>query len=126
MIYKKERPTLNVATYYSNREKHIYDLIRFKSEAWNYENELRLMNEAKYGFIDIPATWLQSITVGLAAKKEFKETLKSIGRKMNIPVFFANIHEENYQIEIPGLSINGMVGRNSYQELIASKSLELK
>ena len=126
VIYKKTRPTLNIATYYSNRERHIYDLIRFKSEAWNYEKELRLMNENKYGFIDIPTTWLQSITVGLAAKNEFKETLKSIGKKMNIPVFFAHIHEANYQIEIPGLGINGTDGRSGYKDLVASKILEIK
>ena len=126
VLYKKKRPTLNIATYYSNREKHIYDLIRFKSEAWSYEYELRLMNEATYGFIDIPAPWLQSITVGLAAEQEFKETLKNIGRKMHIPVFVAHIHEENYQIEIPGLGINGVAGRSSYKNLIDSKSLELK
>lgn len=84
------------------------------------------MNEAKYGFIDTPATWLQSITVGLAAKNEFKETLKIIGKKMHIPVFFAHIHEKNYQIDIPGLDINGIAGRSSYKNLIASKALELK
>jgi len=126
VIYKKKRPTLNIATYYSNREKHVYDLIRFKSEAWCYENELRLMNEARYGFIDTPATWIQSITIGLAVKNEFKEKLKSIGRKMHIPVFLANIHKENYQIEIPGLDINGTAGRSSYDNLIDSKMLELK
>ena len=126
VIYKKKRPSLNIATYYSNREKHIYDLIRFKSEAWSYENELRLMNESKFGFIDTPVTWLKSITVGLAAKNEFKETLKNIGNKMNIPVFFAHINEENYQIDIPGLDINGIAGRSSYNNLIASKALELK
>jgi len=109
-----------------NREKHIYDLIRFKSDAWSYENELRLMNETKYGFIDTPATWLQSITIGLAAKNDFKENLKNIGRKMHIPVFLANIHEEDYQIEIPGLGIDGTEGRSSYKNLIDSKILELK
>lgn len=126
VVYKKKRPTLNIATYYSNRKKHIYDLIRFKSEAWSYENELRLMNEAKYGFINLPETWLQSITVGLAAKSELKEALKSIGRKLHLPVFFAHIHEENYQIEIPGFHIDGTEGRNSYKNLLDSRILELK
>ncbi|MDU9050213.1 MAG: DUF2971 domain-containing protein [Candidatus Electrothrix sp. Rat3] len=126
VAYKKKRPTLNIATYYSNREKHIYDLIRFKSEAWSYENELRLMNEAKYGFIDLPETWLQSITVGLAARSAFKEALKNIGRKLHIPVFLAHIHEENYKIEIPGLHIDGIEGRSSYKKLLDSRILELK
>lgn len=126
VVYKKKRPTLNIATYYSNREKHIYDLIRFKSEAWSYENELRLMNEAKYGFIDLPETWLQSITVGLAARSALKEALKNIGKKLHIPVFLAHIHEEYYQIEIPGLHIDGIEGRSSYKNLLDSKILELR
>lgn len=125
VIYKKKRPTLNMATYYSDREKYIYDLIRFKSDAWCYENELRLMNIAKYGFIDTPATWLQSIIIGLAAKNDFKEKLKNIGKKMHIPVFLANIHEENYQIEIPGLGIDGTAGKSSYKNIIDSNILEL-
>lgn len=126
VIYKKQRPTLNIASYYSNCERHIYDLIRYKSETWKYEHELRLLNETKYGFIDIPKSWLISITVGLAAENELKGKLKSIGRGLNIPVFIANIHEDNYQIEIPGLDVNGIDGRRKYEELVASKMLELK
>lgn len=126
VIYKKQRPTLNIVSYNSNREKHIYDLIRHKSNAWKYEHELRLMNEAKYGFIDIPKSWLRSITVGLAAKTEFKDELKRIGGEMNVPVFFANIHEDNYQVDIPGLGVNGIEGRSNYETLVDSKLLEIK
>lgn len=126
VVYNKKRPKLNIATYYSNPNKHIYDLIRFKSEAWSYENELRLMNDAKYGFIDLPETWLQSITVGLSARIALKESLKNIGSKLHIPVFLAHIHQENYQIEIPGLHIDGIEGRSSYKNLLNSRILELK
>jgi hypothetical protein len=126
VIYKKQRTTLNITSYYSNREKHMYDLIRYKSEAWKYEYELRLVNVTIFGFIDIPKSWLKSITVGLATKNELKEKLKSIGHELNIPVFFANIHENNYQIEIPGLNIKGIDGRRKYEEVVASKVLESK
>ncbi len=126
VIYKKERTTLNIASYYSNREKRMYDLIRYKSEAWKYEHELRLLNVTTCGFLDMPQAWLKSITVGLATKNELKEKLKSIGHELNVPVFFAKIHESNYQVEIPGLDIKGIDGRRKYEELVASKVLELK
>lgn len=126
VIYKKQRPNLSIASYMSNREKQIYDLIRYKSEAWKYEHELRLLNEVKFGFIDIPHSWLKSIVVGLAVKTDLKNKLLRIGRELNIPVFFANIHEYNYQIEIPGFGVNGVAGRNNYKTLIESKVLEIK
>lgn len=73
------------------------------------------MNVTNNGFFDIPANWLQSIIIGLATTKDFKEKLITIGRKMNIPVFLANMHAENYQVEIPGLAIDGVAGKSNYK-----------
>lgn len=126
VIYKQKRSSLNIAAYYSNPEKHLFDLIHFKSDAWSYENELRLLNEKNNGFFDTPANWLKSIIIGLAATKAFKEKLITIGREMNIPVFLANMHSENYQVEIPGLAIDGVAGKNDYKKLLSSNLLELK
>jgi len=126
VIYKTQRHNINIASYHSNPEKNIYDLIRFKSNAWSYEYELRLINEKKFGFISYPNSWLKSITLGIASEEKLKEKLISIGNELNLSVFFAEIDKEHFKINIPGLNIDGSKGHKSYNEIVSTKIIELK
>lgn len=126
VIYKGKRDDWNLGTYYNNREKHVYNLVRFKSNAWEYECELRLLNVNNWGFIKTPANWLKSIVIGLNTKSELRSKLRSIGKVLNIPVFRALMNKCQYKIDIPGLEINGDIGNKHYKEIINSKIFELK
>jgi hypothetical protein len=54
VIYKKIRENWNLCTYYNKSDKHIYNLVSYKSNAWKYECEIRLLNVNKCGFIKTP------------------------------------------------------------------------
>ena len=124
VIYRDKRGGWNLGNYYNNRETHIYDLIRFKSNAWAHECELRFLNKNEYGFIKTPSNWLKSIIIGINADSNLREKLKQIGNKLNVSVFSAVMNKEEYKIDIPGLGIDGNDGRNRYKEVIDSRIFE--
>ena len=118
--YKKKRPKWDLISYISKPNEHIHDLIRFKSEAWIYEYELRLLNDKKYGFIEMPETWIKSIIVGLAAEEELKNELIKIGKRINRPVFFAEMDRYEFKVKIPGLTFNSISGIENYNKFRSS------
>jgi len=124
VIYKKERDFWGLVDYYKDRNKYIYDLVRFKSSAWAYEYEFRLLNVNKYGFIKIPDNWLKSIVVGLNASDDLKEKLEGIGKRLNVPVFHSIMNKKEYKIDIPGLGITGEDGERLYEKIVKSKIFE--
>jgi len=123
--YIDKRTIWNLRTYYNNREKHIIDLVRFKSNAWEYECELRLLNINKWGFIKTPCNWLKSIVIGMDTESELRSKLENIGKELNASVFSALMNKKEYKIDIPGLEIDGNDGKNRYKEIINSKIFEL-
>ncbi|MEW6289148.1 MAG: DUF2971 domain-containing protein [Thermodesulfobacteriota bacterium] len=125
VIYKDKREVWNLEKYHENREKYVYDLVRYKSSAWEYECELRLLNVTKYGFIKTPSDWLKSIVIGLNTEDGLRSKLEDIGNELNIPVFSALMDNKDYKITIPGLGVDGNQGRMVYKELIDSKIFEL-
>ena len=125
VIYVDKRPKWNLAAYYSNREKHICDLIKYKSSAWSYEYEIRLLNEDRYGFIKIPDSWLKSIIIGLDSDPELKDRLLSAGKELNTPVYSAEMDSSEFRVNIPGFNIDGNYGIKHYHDIIASNVLNL-
>jgi len=125
VVYKNTRQTWNMVNYYKDREKHMYDLVRYKSKAWEYECELRLLNTSKHGFLKTPNNWLKSIVTGINTEDKFKNKLKSIGNELNIDVYTSIMSKDKYEILIPGLEINGSNGKNQYQYLLDSQILDL-
>lgn len=126
VIYKEKRDNWNLETYYINSDKHIYNLVRYKSNSWEYECELRLLNIKKWGFIKTPDNWLKSIVIGLNTKSRLESKLRRIGKSLNIPVFKASMNKSQYKIDIPGLEMDGDIGNKHYMEIINSKIFELK
>jgi hypothetical protein len=126
VVYKGKRENWNLGTYYNDREKHVYNLVRFKSSAWKYECELRLLNVNNWGFIKTPGNWLKSIVIGLNATSELKSKLKDIGKALKIQVFRALMNKSQYKIDIPDLEINGDIGNKHYNEIINSNIFELE
>ncbi len=125
VIYKDKREIWDLENYYLSREKHVYDLIRFKSRAWEYECELRLLNISTYGFIKTPDKWLKSIVLGINTDNKLREKLTDIGAKLNLSVFSSAMNAKEYKIDIPGLGISGKDGLNHYIKLVDSKVFEL-
>lgn len=126
MIYKGKREVWNLGNYYKNRENHVYDLVRFKSSAWEYECEVRLLNVDEYGFIKTPSNWLKSIIIGINTDGKLQEKLKQIGNELNVSVFSSVINKKEYKIDIPGLGVDGNDGKIHYKKLIDSKIFELR
>lgn len=125
VIYTNKRPKWNLATYYSSREKHIYDLIKYKSSAWEYEYEIRLLNNNRYGFITIPDSWLKSIIIGLDSDIELRDRLTNAGKDLDIPVYFAEMDSSEFRVNIPEFEINGICGMKHYNEIVSSNILKL-
>lgn len=125
VIYKDKREVWDLGNYYNNREKYVYDLIRFKSKAWSYECEFRLLNVNGFGFMTTPSNWLKSIVIGLNTDRPVRENLERIGSELRVPVFSAVMNKKEYRIDIPGLEVDGISGANRYKEIINSKIFEL-
>lgn len=125
VMYRDKREIWNLKTYSNNKTNHLYNLIRFKSNAWEYECELRFLNINKWGFIKTPCNWLKAIVIGLNAESELQSKLENIGKELNVSVFLASMNKKEYKIDIPGLEIDGNDGRNCYKEIINSKIFEL-
>ncbi len=124
--YTDSRREWNLEEYYCEKIKHIKNLIRYKSNAWKYEHEVRLLNGNNYGFIKFPDEWIKGIVVGLAAEEELKSRLVVAGKELNIPVYFATMDEAQYRVNIPGLNINGKLGEKHYQKIICSDVFKSK
>lgn len=122
VIYRRKRQKWDLSTYLDKPNEHIYDLIRFKGKVWQYEYEMRLLSPDKSGFIEIPDSWIKSITVGLAAEKEIKDALIEIGKQINRPVYFASLDKFEYKIVIPGLEITRDEGIKNYQKTVSAYS----
>jgi DUF2971 family protein len=125
VIYTNKRQIWDLASYYNNREEHLYDLIRYKSNAWKYEYEIRLLNQAQNGFIKIPDTWLKSIIVGFAAETELRSLLFSASKELGIPIYYAQMDKSEYKVNISGLGIDRRSGEQHYQEVISAIQLTL-
>jgi len=125
VIYINKRPEWNLATYYSNKAKHIHDLIKYKSSAWKYEYEIRLLNENRSGFITIPDSWLKSIVIGLDSDLELRDRLVTAGKDLHIPVYSAAMDSAEFRVNVPGLKIDGNCGVRHYHEIITSNILNL-
>lgn len=121
VIYKDKRDVWNLGNYYKNEKKHVYDLVRFKSNAWEYECELRLLNVDKYGFIKTPSNWLKSIVIGINTDSKLREKLEHIGNELKVLVFSSVMNKKEYKIDIPGLGLDGSDGKIHYKKLIDSK-----
>lgn len=126
VLYRNKREIWKIENYFADKIRHFNDLIRFKSNAWEYECELRLLNVDKYGFIKTPSNWLKSIVIGIDTDSKLQDKLKDIGKALNIPVLSSKMNEKEYKIDIPGLEINGNDGRTRYREEIKSKKYEPK
>jgi hypothetical protein len=125
VLYREKREIWKIENYFADKIRHFNDLIRFKSKAWEYECELRLLNVDKYGFIKTPSNWLKSIVIGIDTDSKLQDKLKDIGNALNIPVLSSKMNEKEYKIDIPGLEINGNDGRTSYKKEINSRKYEL-
>lgn len=125
VIYVDKRPKWNLEEYYNNRERHICDLIKYKSTAWSYEYEIRLLNEDRYGFIKIPNSWLKSIIIGLDSDSELEGQLLSAGKELNTPVYRAEMDSSEFRVNIPGFNIDGKCGKEHYHDLIESNVLNI-
>lgn len=124
VIYKSKREIWKIEDYFTDKVRHFNDLIRFKSNAWKYECELRLLNVDKCGFIKTPSNWLKSIIIGIETDTKLREKLKEIGNALNISVLSSVMNKKEYKIDIPGLGINGNDGGTSYKKEINSKKYE--
>jgi len=98
VIYRKEREIWKLEDYYVNRKRYAYDLIRYKSKAWAYECEFRLLDTDGYGFIKIPSNYLKSIVIGIDTDSELQDILKDIGNKLKVPVLSSVMNEKEYKI----------------------------
>jgi hypothetical protein len=125
VIYCNKREVWNLKDYDDNRLKYANDLIKYKSEAWEYECELRLLNVDEYGFIKTPSNWLKSIVIGINTEDELQGKLEDIGKSLNVPVLSAKMNEKEYKIDIPGLKINGDDGRRDYEKAKKMKTFNL-
>lgn len=125
VIYKTEREIWNLRDYYNNREKYVYNMMRFKSDVWAYECEVRLLNVNASGFIKTPSNWLKSIIIGLDTNSGLRKKLHDIGDKLDVPVLSAVMNKTNYKIDIPGLAFDGGKGESCFKQLITSKVFEL-
>ncbi len=125
VVYKDKREVVNLGSYYANREKHAYNLIRFKSNVWEYECELRLLNVDRYGFVKIPRNWVKSIILGIDTDKQLKAKLSDIGKELNVPVLSAIMDKKEYKLNIPGLETDGDKGRSHYREVLKLKTFTL-
>ncbi len=125
VIYRSTREVLNLEDYYAEKKKYLYDIIRYKSIAWNYECELRFLSLDNSGFIKEPSNWLKSIVTGINTDSGLREKLKNIGNSLNVPVLSSLMNKKEYKIDIPGLKINGNDGRAQYKEVINLKNFSL-
>ncbi len=125
VIYRNKIEVWNLKDYDNNRLKYAYDLIKYKSKAWEYERELRLLNTDKWGFIKTPSNWLKSIVIGIDTDNEFRDKLNEIGNALNIPVLVSEMNKGEYKIDIPGLGINEDDGRKHYEKAIKMKVFNL-
>ncbi|MCP4373914.1 MAG: DUF2971 domain-containing protein [Deltaproteobacteria bacterium] len=125
VIYRDKMEVWNLANYETNRLRHYYDLVRFKSNAWAYECELRLLNTDKFGFIKTPGNWLKSIVIGINTDSELRDKLEDIGNTLKVSVLSSKMNKKEYKIDIPGLKINGNDGRTCYKDVINSKEFNL-
>ncbi len=125
VIYCNEREVWNLKDYDDNRLEYANKLIRYKSEAWEYECELRLLNTDKWGFIETPSNWLKSIVIGIKTEDTLQGKLEDIGKSLNVPVLSAKMNEKEYKIDIPGLEINGNDGRRDYEKAKIMKTFNL-
>lgn len=116
--YKDARESWALLDYKKDKDKHIRNLITFKSSAWTYEREIRFFHPKKNGFIDIPDNWLKSIIVGINTKPPLQKKLEDIGRKLKIPLFYSTMSKKEFKVEIPGLGINTKDGINQYDKLL--------
>jgi hypothetical protein len=103
-----------------------FDIVRTKSNAWEYEHEFRFINFSRNGFSKIPDNWLKSIVVGIAAEDTLKKSLRKAGKELNTPVYFAKMDKEKFQVKIPDFQINEELGKNQYQDIISSDLLDLQ
>lgn len=101
-------------------------MIRFKSNAWQYEYELRLLSKKSWGFVNIPSNWLKSIITGLSICKKLRNKLENIGKELGIPIFLSTMNKNEYKIDIPGLKIDGEIGKSHYNKIIDSKIFEIE
>lgn len=125
VIYANKRQKWEIGNYYSDRQKHVHDLIRYKSEAWSYEFEIRLLTARQHGYFTIPDSWLKSIVIGLNTDIELRDRLVSAGKNMDVPVYFAEMNSSEFRVDIPEFQIDGKSGENHYHEIIESKLLDI-
>lgn len=125
VIYSENRQALNLIDYFKFKEKHLYDIIRYKSSAWQYECELRLFNPEENGFIRYSSNWLKSIVIGINSEKVLQEKLNCIGKELAVPVFSSVMNKSKYKIDIPGFEMDGVNGKAQYKKVIDSGEFEL-
>jgi hypothetical protein len=124
--YCKNRLDWNLENYFSDKSNHVHDLIRYKSAAWSYECELRLLNVHAGGFFKIPKNWLKSIIMGIKIDDELRVRLIDAGNNLNLPVWQASMNDRNYKVDIHGLEYDTASGGRAYRELLDSKYFELQ
>jgi hypothetical protein len=125
VIYSNEKEVWDLEDYDDVRKRYAYDLIRYKSEAWKYECELRLLNTDRWGFIKTPSNWIKSIVIGINIEDKLRGELEDIGKSIKIPVLSAKMNEREYKVDIPNLQINGEDGRRCYEEVIKSEEFRI-
>lgn len=125
VIYANDRQIWDVSEYHSNEMQHVYDLIRYKSKAWEYEYEIRLLSAKKYGFIDTPGSWLKSIVIGLNADPKLRNILVAAGKDLGIPVYHAEMNSSEFNVDIPEFKIDSLQGKENYNKIIASQILDI-
>lgn len=125
VIYKENIQKWHLKKYFTEREKYLYNLLRYKSKAWSYEHEIRLLNENVNGFVEYPKRWLKGIISGMAAEEPFKECLRKIGEEIQVPVYSAIADDSDYKILIPDFPISGLDGERHYNEVVSSQVFDL-
>ncbi len=125
VVYENERRAWSLKDYHNIREERSYDLIRYKSKAWEYECEHRLLNTYKWGFIKTPSNWLKSIVIGISTEIGLRGELEGIGKSLNVPVLSAKMDSTEYKIDIPRLDIDGVDGRRDYEKVKKMETFNL-
>lgn len=125
VIYKKTREPLNLVNYYKDRERHMHDLVRYKSQAWEYEYELRILSVQSHGFLNTPKGWLKSIITGINIENKLQEKLMQIGKELKVSVYSAKMSPDRFKVIIPDFMIDMYAGKKQYQDLLESKVLDI-
>lgn len=65
---------------------HFMKALLTKDEAWEYENEWRLIKQSNLGIDDVAAPPIKCLYLGALCSDEIKESIKKVASELNIPI----------------------------------------